>query len=180
MLTIDEAFRKFKSRLELNENEQKNASVRQNEIRDHLRLSFELDDDFLTGSYKRYTKTKPLKDVDIFCVLGKKEKHYRDEHPENVLKSFEKALSTKYGGSAVSVQRRSVTVDFGVVVDADDTRTIALSAWMWFRRLRVETITKSPISRAGSGLRRIRKSTQKRPLRRTKRTAGNGRALSAC
>lgn len=120
MLTIEDAFRKFKSRLELNDNEQKNASARHNEIRDHLRLNFELDDDFLTGSYKRYTKTKPLKDVDIFCVLGKKEKHYRDEHPENVLKAFEKVLGTKYGGSAISVQRRSVTVDFGVVVDAED------------------------------------------------------------
>ena len=29
MLTVDEAFRKFKSRLELNEREQKNASARQ-------------------------------------------------------------------------------------------------------------------------------------------------------
>jgi hypothetical protein len=120
MLTIDEAFRKFKTRLELNDREQKNASARHNEIRDHIRLNFELDDDFLTGSYKRDTKTKPLKDVDIFCVLAKTEKHYRDEHPEKVLKAFEKALSTKYGASAVSVQRRSVTVDFGVVVDAED------------------------------------------------------------
>ena len=34
MLSIDEAFRKFKSRLELNEREQKNASQRQNEVRD--------------------------------------------------------------------------------------------------------------------------------------------------
>jgi tRNA nucleotidyltransferase (CCA-adding enzyme) len=90
MLTTDEAFRKFKSRLELNEKEQKNASARHNEIRDHLRISFELDDDFLTGSYKRYTKTKPLKDVDIFCVLGSKEKHYRNEHPSNVLGALEK------------------------------------------------------------------------------------------
>ena len=120
MLTIDEAFRKFKSRLELNEKEQKNASVRHNEIRDHLRTSFELDDDFLTGSYKRYTKTKPLKDVDIFCVLGSKEKHYRNEHPSSVLGAFEKALANKYGAKAISVQRRSVTVDFGVVVDAED------------------------------------------------------------
>ena len=120
MLTIDEAFRKFKSRLELNEKEQKNASARHNEIRDHLRTSFELDDDFLTGSYKRYTKTKPLKDVDIFCVLGSMERHYRNEHPSSVLGAFEKALRSKYGAKATSVQRRSVTVDFGVVVDAED------------------------------------------------------------
>lgn len=131
MLTIDEAFRKFKSRLELNEKEQKNASARHNEIREHLRNRFALDDDFLTGSYKRYTKTKPLKDVDIFCVLGNKEKHFRNEHPLKVLQAFEKALSEKYGAAAVSIQRRSVCVDFGVVVDAEDNtdyRVVSMDA----------------------------------------------------
>jgi hypothetical protein len=131
MLTIDEAFRKFKSRLELNEKEQKNASARHNEIREHLRSRFALDDDFLTGSYKRYTKTKPLKDVDIFCVLGSKEKHFRNEHPLKVLQAFEKALSEKYGAAAVSIQRRSVCVDFGVVVDAEDNtdyRVVSMDA----------------------------------------------------
>ena len=34
MLTVEEAFRKFKSRLELNQREQDNASARQNEVRD--------------------------------------------------------------------------------------------------------------------------------------------------
>ena len=120
MLSIDEAFRKFKSRLELNDREQKNVAARHNELRDHLRTCFELNDDFLTGSYKRYTKTKPLKDVDIFCILGKKEKHYRGEHPSTVLEAFRKALADKYGTNAVIVQRRSVSVDFGVVVDAED------------------------------------------------------------
>jgi hypothetical protein len=120
MLTIDEAFRKFKSRLELNDREQKNASSRHQEIRDHMRSRFDIKDDFLSGSYRRYTKTKPLKDVDIFCVLGKEEAHYRKEQPSNVLVAFEEALIEKYGAKAVSRQRRSATVDFGVFVDADD------------------------------------------------------------
>jgi hypothetical protein len=120
MLTIEDAFRKFKSRLELNEKEQNNASSRHQEIREHMRSRFTLDDDFLTGSYRRYTKTKPLKDVDIFCVLGGDDRSYRNEHPSVILKKFEAALKDKYGASAVSRQRRSVTVDFGVVVDADD------------------------------------------------------------
>lgn len=85
-----------------------------------MRSSFQLDDDFLTGSYRRYTKTKPLKDVDIFCILGAKEKWYRGEHPNKILQAFKKPLDEKYGADAVSVQRRSVTVDFGVVVDAED------------------------------------------------------------
>ncbi len=40
MLTTDDAFRKFKSRLELNDREQENASKRQNEVRDYLDTKF--------------------------------------------------------------------------------------------------------------------------------------------
>src|SRR5581483_4914971 len=120
MLTVDEAFRKFKGRLELNEQEQKNASSRHQEIREHLRDRFAVEDDFLTGSYRRYTKTKPLKDVDIFCVLSESESAYRKAYPSKVLKAFEQALADKYGADAVSQQRRSICVDFGVVVDAED------------------------------------------------------------
>jgi predicted nucleotidyltransferase len=120
MLTIEEAFRKFRSRLELNEREQKNASKRHTEIREHMRQKFDLADDFLTGSYRRHTKTKPLKDVDIFCVLDESERHFRREHPLGVLEAFEKALAELYEARAVSKQRRSVEVDFGIVVDAED------------------------------------------------------------
>jgi len=81
MLTIDEAFRKFKSRLELNDKEQANASARQNEVRDYLDTKFKIDRSFLTGSYARWTKTKPLKDVDIFFVLKSSEDHYRSKAP---------------------------------------------------------------------------------------------------
>ena len=69
MLTIDEAFRKFKSRLELNDKEKANASGRQTEVREYLDTKFKIERSFLTGSYARWTKTKPLKDVDIFFEL---------------------------------------------------------------------------------------------------------------
>lgn len=131
MLTMDEAFRKFKSRLELNDREQQNAASRHKEMREHLRTRFALDDDFLTGSYKRHTKTKPLKDVDIFAILGASERHYRDEPPRCVLTAFQKALADLYGAKAVSSQRRSVCVDFGIVVDAEDNtdyRVVSMDA----------------------------------------------------
>ena len=73
MITVAEAFKKFRGRLELTKQEQDDASRRQNEIRDYLKTKFDIERDFLTGSYRRWTKTKPLKDVDIFCVLGKKD-----------------------------------------------------------------------------------------------------------
>ncbi len=120
MLTVDEAFRKFKSRLELNNKEQANASARQTEVRDYLETKFSIDNSFLTGSYKRHTKTKPLKDIDIFFVLKDSERHYRGKAPSVVIKDFYDALVEKYGKDAVRKQSRSVNVDFGVVVDADD------------------------------------------------------------
>jgi hypothetical protein len=120
MLTVEDAFRKFKSRLELNDREQKNASDRQTEVRDYLDTKFDIERSFLTGSYKRHTKTKPLRDIDIFFVLGKSERHYRDKAPSEVIKAFYDALVERYGSKAVRKQSRSVNVDFGVVIDAED------------------------------------------------------------
>lgn len=121
MLTIDKAFRKFKSRLELNDREQENATKRHKEVREHIRSKFFVDNDFLTGSYKRHTKTKPLKDIDIFFVLAESHrKKYRDAGPDVVLQDFYDALVYKYGQAAVSKQARSICVNFGVLVDVED------------------------------------------------------------
>lgn len=121
MLTTEEGFARFRSRLELNQKEQDNASRRQKEIRAHMDESFDVEHDFLTGSYARHTKTKPLKDVDIFCVLGEGEKHYRSKPPSRLLVDVGDALAEKYGSDEVTKQRRSVCVDFGVTVDEDRT-----------------------------------------------------------
>jgi hypothetical protein len=121
MPTIDEAFRKFKSRLELTEREQTDASRRQREIRAHMDTDFAIDTDFLTGSYRRWTKTKPLKDVDILCVLGEEERHYRAKGPTVLLSAVKDALVNEYGRDHVSAQRRSVTIDFGVAANEDLT-----------------------------------------------------------
>lgn len=121
MITIDEAFRKFKSRLELNDKEQKNASARHNEVRDFMWTRFKFETDFLTGSYIRDTKSKPLKDIDIFFVLKDSERgKYRDKHPSVVLDDFCKAMSDNWGEKAVRKQSRSVNLDFGVVYDPED------------------------------------------------------------
>lgn len=119
-LSVEDAFRKFKSRLELNEREQKNASSRQQEVREYLDGQFEIEQSFLTGSYARWTKTKPLKDVDIFVVLEASANGYRTKGPSVVLETFQAALAKKYGAKAVRKQARSINVDFGVVVDAED------------------------------------------------------------
>ena len=120
MLTVNQAFRKFRSRLELNEREQKNASARHTEVRDFLDTRFQVSRSFLTGSYARYTKTKPLKDIDIFFDLKEAERRYRAKAPSIVIGDFHDVLVEKYGNDAVRKQSRSVGIDFGVVVDADD------------------------------------------------------------
>lgn len=120
MLTVNDAFRKFKSRLELTDREQTNASLRHKEVRDYVATKFAVDRDFLTGSYARYTKTKPLKDIDIFVVLKTSEKHYRDKSPSVMIGAVYDALVEKYGSSAVRKQGRSVNIDFGVKPDSDD------------------------------------------------------------
>ena len=114
MLTATEAFRKFRSRLELTRKEQDDASRRQKEIRGIMARSFKIDRDFLTGSYKRWTKTKPLKDVDIFCVLHDDEcPVYRDgKGPTILLDKVEDVLVDEYGRNRVKRQRRSISVEF--------------------------------------------------------------------
>jgi predicted nucleotidyltransferase len=120
MLTTNEAFRKFKSKLELNQREEDNARFRETEVREYLDTKFSIDNDFLTGSYARWTKTKPLKDVDIFFVLNPKKHDYRSKAPSVVLTDFYNALVEKYGDKATKKQGRSINIDFGVHVDADD------------------------------------------------------------
>lgn len=121
MISLDDAFKKFKSRLELTDKEQKDASRRQQAIRELLRDHFDIERDILTGSYARWTKTKPLKDVDIFFILGEDESRYRREGPSSVLEAFRSPLADKYGSERVGCQRRSVQVDFGLTAVDDDS-----------------------------------------------------------
>ena len=72
MSYIDDAFENLKSNLEITQTESELAQTRHNLIREHIEESWTLDGHFLTGSYDRKTKTKKLKDVDIFVVIDAK------------------------------------------------------------------------------------------------------------
>src|SRR6266446_8097475 len=110
MLSTAQAFDKFRKRLELSPTESKDASKRQTEVRECIRGGFDVKTDFLSGSYRRHTKTKPLKDVDVLFVLGQKEKWRRDKPPIETLQAFEQCLKKQYG--EVEICRRAVTVEF--------------------------------------------------------------------
>ena len=113
MLTTAQAFDKFRKRLELSETEEKDAAKRQKDVRECIRDGFDLERDFLSGSYRRHTKTKPLKDVDVIFVLGEDERWRRDKPPIEMLEAFEKHLKKTYSEPGqVEIGRRSVTVEF--------------------------------------------------------------------
>lgn len=111
MLSTAEAFEKFRKRLELSDTESKDASKRQTEVRECIRTGFDVKTDFLSGSYRRHTKTKPLKDVDVMFVLGEKEKWRRDKPPIEILQAFEACLKKTFTESGqTELCRRAVTV----------------------------------------------------------------------
>lgn len=114
MGVVETAFIKLKSNLEITKSEQDLASRRQNQIRDHLASRIVLDRTFLTGSYARHTKTKKLKDVDIFCVLKSDgaDSDLRDKTPGDVLLHLQAVLAEKYTSPTPTIGRRSCTVEF--------------------------------------------------------------------
>ena len=69
MSYVADAFSNLKSALEITQTEQQLASTRRQAIYDHLGDHWDVASVFLTGSYDRHTKTKKLKDVDIFVVV---------------------------------------------------------------------------------------------------------------
>ena len=112
MITVDEAFEKFRHRLELSATEQQDAIRRHKDVRACIGNCFDIERDFLTGSYARHTKTKPLKDVDIFFCLGEEDSGWRSKPTSHVLDAFETCLADEYGSDTVERGRRCVTVEF--------------------------------------------------------------------
>lgn len=131
MLTTTQAFEKFRQKLEISATEQTDASKRHTEVRDCIRETFDVARDFLSGSYSRHTKTKPLKDVDVIFVLGPKERWRRDKPPIDTLRAFESCLKKTYADPGqVEIGRRSVTVEFekNYYPDDHDGKVLSIDA----------------------------------------------------
>lgn len=113
MTYVDDAFSNCKRTLEITSTEQNFAARKHGDIRTLVRDSWQLVDDFLTGSYRRNTKTKKLKDVDIFVVIDPRgpQGHLRNEHPSTVLAELKKVLRTKYEN--VVADGFACTITFG-------------------------------------------------------------------
>lgn len=113
MSYVDDAFANLKQALEITQTESKKASSRHRDIRDHVRTAWALEDDFLTGSYRRDTKTKKLKDVDIFVVIYAKgdQAGLRSQTPSAALTKLASVLREKYDD--VTPDGFACTIGFG-------------------------------------------------------------------
>jgi len=113
MSYLDDAWTGLRRTLEIAPTEQQQAIRRHTQIRDHVRTGLVLRTDFLTGSYVRHTKTKKLKDVDIFCVVDADGANsaLRQMSAHGALGELQRLLATEWPG--VSIGRRACTIDFG-------------------------------------------------------------------
>lgn len=95
---VDEAFENLRQALEITQTEKNFAKSKHKQIRDHVGGEWALSDDFLTGSYSRETKTKKLKDVDIFVVVDSDgpQGDLRDMDPSQILTELKVVLGKKY------------------------------------------------------------------------------------
>ncbi|MBF6354255.1 nucleotidyltransferase domain-containing protein [Nocardia higoensis] len=99
---IDDTFTKLKHNLEITQTERGLAKARHETIRDFVKSHWDLADDFLTGSYRRDTKTKKLKDIDVFVVLDPagSQASFRDQAPVQVINALESLLRKKWSTAA--------------------------------------------------------------------------------
>lgn len=109
---IDDAFDKLKSNLEISESESNLVQTRHQLIREHIEGSWTLSDHFLTGSYARHTKTKKLKDVDIFVVIdpGGPQGNLAKGSGTSAVAALRKVLATKWDD--LDVDDNVVTINY--------------------------------------------------------------------
>lgn len=95
---VNDAFALLKSNLEISPSERELAKNRHALIRDHIENTWTVENSFLTGSYDRHTKTKKLKDVDIFVVVDPAgpQGHLASGTGTNAVKTLCDVLTTRW------------------------------------------------------------------------------------
>ncbi len=110
---VDDAFANLRATLEITKTERTLAKRRHNEIRAIVAGAWELEDHFLTGSYRRETKTKYLRDVDIFVVIDASgpQADLRQSGPAALLGALKAILEEHF--DSVTIDRMACTISFG-------------------------------------------------------------------
>jgi len=122
-MTVSEAFEAFKSELELPDRKQREAAAAQQDIRARVAVYLDVPSSFLSGSYARYTKIFPLKDIDVIMVRNRERVGLTSDGSGvpavQALNEVVEAVRRAYPSSAtITKQARSVNVqlsgrDFG-------------------------------------------------------------------
>lgn len=120
---VDDAFEKMRKAGEITKGEQTLAQKRHHRIRDTLAAEWDIDRSFLTGSYDRHTKIKPLEDVDIFAVIDPNgaQGHLRQQPPSRIIWDLADCLDKKF--SSVQVDGMAVRISMS---DDDGDATFEL------------------------------------------------------
>jgi len=122
--SVPQAFDQMIRSLELTEREQSEATRQSNVVRDNLRASVTIVHDFLSGSYRRRTAIRPLKDIDLVLVLDEqKHRALRAAPPQQTLALVRDALARAYpnaspprlGGRSVNIEFRGTDIGYDVV-----------------------------------------------------------------
>src|SRR5688572_5566383 len=94
--TIDEAFRKLRTNLEITDLQESTVATRQKRIRTVIEADFAVLDSFLGGSCRRSTMIAPLReaDIDIFIVLDPG--HFAKDGQQSLLEAVRKTLLKTY------------------------------------------------------------------------------------
>lgn len=115
-MNVRQAVDEFISRLELTDAEQTEASRQHTYLRDGLASILDIDPEyntFLTGSYSRNTAIRPLKDIDVFCVLTRTDQvDPMRLAPVDALNKIRRALESLYHDKVATLQARSVNIEF--------------------------------------------------------------------
>lgn len=112
MRTVNQAFEEFLQEMELTDTERDNASGQHTRLREALQQRMDVDDNFLSGSYRRHTAIRPLHDIDVFLVLAETDDHDRNSTPHVVLTTIKDTLEEIWPGKTAALQSRSVNIEF--------------------------------------------------------------------
>lgn len=98
MSIVDDAFEDMRQRAEVKPTELAVVQRRHHRIRAVLEGVWDLDRTFLTGSYDRHTKIRPLEDVDIFAVVDPDgaQAGLRDEPPAAIIAALVADLDGRF------------------------------------------------------------------------------------
>jgi hypothetical protein len=123
--SVTEAFREFKTRLEITDLQTSTVSTRQQAVRDVVEAGMDVQDSFLSGSYSRSTLIAPLAeaDIDVFVVLDPKYFHHYnngqnggqagllDLLKRTLRKTYTRTPDISRNGQAVTIRFDDFTVD---------------------------------------------------------------------